>query len=777
MPSTATRPPMDTDLPASPISPAGHEMVAATDVDWRDSDAAESSADPGRGVIVVASLVSIVWLAASAAAIWLVLETQSATTLTLSGLAAISAGIAAPLSAIWLAALVIGRRGPAASRATLAQLQAAESRAATAARRTRSELAAIDGLLDTVAARADQIRGTLGTQAAALMEAAAELERRSSAVSLAIDRDRVAIEAMAAQLTSSSGQAHGDLMRLTEVLPSVERHSLSINAALTASADAAKRQIGDIDSMLGSLWTGHEAAETRAAGAIERLQTMVAAVETSGHSTAARIDARAADLARTVDAALARAADALETTRVGVEVQIGAVSAAVDQARNILVDLAGHTSHDVGQRLAGLIETSARLTAAFVEQQSRSAALFDQAERDFAVLDAKLANAGNAGESVLDRLAVRLDSVRAQVHELAKPMDGVADLMSSMQRAVSDLQTAIAETIGSLQATLPGATGRAEQSAHALRGVISMLTAEAAALEQAMAHASAPAVAGRAILTETLAEAETRRVAIEGTVDRIVERLGSARDIVAAIDSGADAAALSATTKLVEAMTRVRDVSVQAEGMMRSTLDKVIGEARDALESASGDAMQRAITVPLADQLGQFREIADLTASAARTSTEQLTRQLLRLVETASAVEQRITQADRKLEEVSRDELARRATLIIDALNSASVDIMRSLSREISDSSWRAYLKGDRSIFTRRAVELVGGGQARAMLREFERDPALMDAVQRYVADFEALMRRITAERDSESLAIALLSSDNGKLYVALAQATERLKA
>lgn len=776
MPSTATRPPMDTDDQVPATTTDDFSTLTATSADWSSEFEAESAPESGRGIVMLASLASIIWLAASAATIWLVLQTQTPATITLSGLAAIAAGVAAPLTAIWLVALVMARRGPAATRATIAQLQAAEARAAAATRRTHAELKAIDTLLDAVSLRAEQIRGNLGAQAAALMEAASELERRSSAVSVSIGRDREIIEGIAATLTASSGQAHGELMRLTEVLPSVERHSLSINAALTASADSAKRQIGDIDTMLASLWTGHEAAETRAAGAVERLQTMVAAVETSGHSTAARIDARAADLSRTVDAALERAADALESTRAGVEVQIAAVSGAVEQARNVLVDMAGHTSHDVGQRLNALVETSARLTAAFVEQQTRSAALFDQAERDFAILDAKLANAVTASDGVLDRLSVRLESVRGQVHDLAKPMDGVAELMVGMQRAVSDLQTAIAETVGALQATLPGATGRAEQSAHALRGVISMLTAEAASLEQAMATATAPAVAGRAVLNETLADAESRRVAIEATVDRIVERLGTAREIVADIDAGADAAALSATTKLVEAMSRVRDVSVQAEGLMRSTLDNVIGEAREAISVASGEALRQAVTVPLADQLGEFRDIADLTASAARTSTEQLTRQLLRLVETASAVEARISQADRKLEEVSRDELARRATLIIDSLNSSSVDIMRALSKEVSDTSWRAYLKGDRSIFTRRALQLVGGREARAMLREFERDPALMDAVQRYVADFEGLMRRVTAERDSESLAIALLSSDNGKLYVALAQATERLK-
>jgi len=49
--------------------------------------------------------------------------------------------------------------------------------------------------------------------------------------------------------------------------------------------------------------------------------------------------------------------------------------------------------------------------------------------------------------------------------------------------------------------------------------------------------------------------------------------------------------------------------------------------------------------------------------------------------------------------------------------------------------------------------------------------------VNRYVHDFEAMLRRVLADRDGATLGVTLLSSDMGKLYVALAQAIERLRA
>jgi hypothetical protein len=48
--------------------------------------------------------------------------------------------------------------------------------------------------------------------------------------------------------------------------------------------------------------------------------------------------------------------------------------------------------------------------------------------------------------------------------------------------------------------------------------------------------------------------------------------------------------------------------------------------------------------------------------------------------------------------------------------------------------------------------------------------------VNRYIHDFEAMLRRVLADRDGTALGVTLLSSDMGKLYVALAQAIDRLR-
>ena len=64
--------------------------------------------------------------------------------------------------------------------------------------------------------------------------------------------------------------------------------------------------------------------------------------------------------------------------------------------------------------------------------------------------------------------------------------------------------------------------------------------------------------------------------------------------------------------------------------------------------------------------------------------------------------------------------------------------------------------------------------ETRAIRAHYETDFEFQRSVNRYVADFESMLRRVLAERDGAMIAVTLMSSDMGKLYAALAQAVEK---
>jgi hypothetical protein len=68
----------------------------------------------------------------------------------------------------------------------------------------------------------------------------------------------------------------------------------------------------------------------------------------------------------------------------------------------------------------------------------------------------------------------------------------------------------------------------------------------------------------------------------------------------------------------------------------------------------------------------------------------------------------------------------------------------------------------------------MAGSETRAISAHYDADTEFQRSVNGYVHDFEAMLRRVLAERDGGMIAVALMSSDMGKLYAALGQAIDR---
>src|SRR6185436_1997931 len=115
--------------------------------------------------------------------------------------------------------------------------------------------------------------------------------------------------------------------------------------------------------------------------------------------------------------------------------------------------------------------------------------------------------------------------------------------------------------------------------------------------------------------------------------------------------------------------------------------------------------------------------IEKAVARAAETGREtavQLRDQLARVDELAGNLESRVARARERAEEQVDNDFARRVALISESLNSHAIDIVKVLSTEVTDTAWAAYLRGDRGIFTRRAVSLLDSTEAKAVLHHYE---------------------------------------------------------
>ncbi len=634
-----------------------------------------------------------------------------------------------PPLAITIMAFAAVRRQRPAARAELAAIEARQRAAAAASGALAIDLATLEATLSRIGGQIDQLR------------AAASSEGQGLAASAA------ALEGSAARLVEGAGQVSTAGATLAAALPQADGRARDLAALLGASATEASRQLAGVETMLAGLWAASADAAARHRDHAAAAATRLAELAQLGDRVAASIADKSGAIKAATDVAFDATTAALDTTRAGVETQTAALLASVDQARVAIEHIGGEAARAMQKRLDRLIEAADELGRSLGEQDARSQAFIGTVERSFGILDAKLANAAATGNATLDALAERMMAVRDTVHRLNEPLAGTHDAVTEIEAAVARLEAAAAAAVASAGSELPATHDGIVALAGAVGTVREHLSALAAPVEAA-----------------------------DVIVARIAAGLTDAHTAAHGVEIATGTAALTASQQLIEVLGRVREVAATTAGTMRDTLAGIVAEAQEALATAGSDTARTAFGAPIRAELDAVTAASDRAADAAQVAAERVSQRLVGLTQTVAAVEARIDEVDTRYEVKLRDDLARRSEDLIASLNSVAIDVSQLLSIDVGDQAWIEYLKGDRGIFTRRAVRLLDASAAKKVERHFEHDAPFREQAVRFITEFETLLKRILPDRDGNALALTILSSDLGKLYVLLAQATERTR-
>ena len=231
-----------------------------------------------------------------------------------------------------------------------------------------------------------------------------------------------------------------------------------------------------------------------------------------------------------------------------------------------------------------------------------------------------------------------------------------------------------------------------------------------------------------------------------------------------------------ANGQLVTALLRVRESTRAAAESSRKILDDELAHISEQLTEQNRTALANALDAQVASMNAAVQEAIERNVELSEAATGLVVKQLAELDEMTTTLEGRIADTKNSFESVQDDSFARRMVLLTESLNSTAIDVAKILSNDITDTAWASYLKGDRGIFTRRAVRLIDSKEAKIIANHYGNDIEFREHVNRYVHDFEGIMRLLLSTRDGNAIGVTLLSSDIGKLYVALAQAIERLR-
>lgn len=676
-----------------------------------------------------------------------------------------AATVSAPLILIGLVWALFGRSGRRETK-----------RFTAAVREMRRESEALEAVLVITATKLAENRAALNAESTRLMSLGDEATDRIGRVTHQLGRESDELDRKAQALDLAAAAARVDIGVLMGDLPKVEEQARGAAEAMKRAGLDAHEQALALESQLAALSARSREADEAAGGSAQRLGAHIARIESGAGAAAERMIEAAAQMNGTVDGAMERASLSVDQARQGLELQGQTMLAMIEQSRAAFEQAGAETTRGLAERLDLAGQKIEMLAGRLATQDQASRTLLGNIGRQIDEVGRQIVHIGESGDAQNARLSESMGLLRTTAQALQQEVaEGDAQTEALAGRAQA-LGAALAEVTGQLRAEMPPAMAGVEIQAERTAAAAMAVTGEMAAMREAAEAAAERTAAAEASIARQRESLDALFAALREGVRDAEEKLGSLGALVGQADGAAAQMIRDTGPELVEALVRVREAAAQAAAHAREAIAAVIPESVDALVGATRGAIAEAASVPVREQLTEIGNASHLALATAKAASERLTRQLLTIGETAAAIEDRIAEDRAEREAKEAQALSQRVSLIIDALNSTAIDVSKILSNDAGDAAWAAYLKGDRGVFTRRAVRLLDSGEAREILRHYEEEPEFRDQVNRYIADFEAMLRRVLADADGSALGITLLSSDMGKLYVALAQAIERLR-
>jgi len=729
---------------------------------WRASEAqAEIHGAGGRQVLGSALVIlAALWLGYIAWAAGKALAGQPLSSPAIAQWFALAAG---PLALLGLCWILFGRtRRKEAERFTRSVIE------------MRAEARSLEGLLGVLSERIQDNRTELTMIAQHLMQLGDETTNKLGGITREFDSSTDKLVKHGIALDRAAESARNDMAVLLDDLPRAEATARSMSEQLQVAGTAASRHATGFAEQVNALSAGAKSAEAVVSSAVAQLLDHLSRVESSGTAAAASITDANSRMLNTTDQLLTRAAASLEQIRSGIDTQAAAVASLVEQSSAGI----GRTGAEAAESLASNVSAANvaldGLTSRIAEQERASQRIVAETGRALAELDQHFAGLAETGDQRAAAFAKSIGRARGELQQLSEETGTQNTAVEALAERAEALQNYVGRLTNDVKDQLSVAIGDAEAGAERLIRSTERIRPELDWMREAAVEASDRIRSS----ASSIAEQQDRFATLLATLDEGVgtagERLGTLA--VAITEAQSEATRLSHETgpALIDAMVQVKEAASHAAERAREAIANVVPQSAASLSEATRDALQKVIKEEVEARLAEVETTAARAVDAARGASDRLTEQMLSIGRTAAALEQHMDQISSQQREKDSEAFARRVALLIDSMHSASIDVGKLLSDEVDEKAWDSYLKGNRGVFTRRAVRLLEGSETRAIKAHYEADIEFQDAVHRYVHDFEAMMRRVVADKDGGIIAVTLMSSDTGKLYAALAQVVDK---
>jgi hypothetical protein len=638
----------------------------------------------------------------------------------------------------------------------------------------RTEARALQDVLGALSRQIGENHAALGMMAGDLMGLGDQAASRLGAITSELNAGSRTLAEHGAALDRAAEAARTDIGVLLSDLPQAEDSARRMADMLREAGRAATEQAAGFEEQVNRLATQAQQADAIVHEASERLLANLTHIESAGAAAALRVSDAGTETGSMVDALLARSAEALAEIRGGIDTQAAAVAALVAQSQAGIGRAGLDASEMLGERLANAGAALDGLSGRIAEQERASQRMMADLDTGLAALDERFLDLARSGDERASHVQTALSRLRSELESLSSATSSQDSSIESLAQRTVQLREGVDQLGLALQGEMATTLGEAEAGAARLLASAEAARPHVDSMRDAAIEAADRIEAGASNVDAQQERLATLMTSVDLGVSQAEQRLAELSAAIAA--AGEEAGRLSGETgpALVAALVQVREAASHAAVRAREAIAKVIPESASELSEATRTALEAAVREGVESKLVELDQVATRAVETAREASDRLTAQMLSIGQSAAALEAHIERSREAQQKDSGEEFARRVSLLMDSMNSASIDVQKILSDEVDEKAWNNYLKGNRGVFTRRAVRLLDGTEARAIAAQYEGDPEFQGSVNRYVHDFEAMLRRVLAERDGGMIAVTLMSSDMGKLYAALAGAVER---
>lgn len=578
------------------------------------------------------------------------------------------------------------------------------------------------------------------------------------------------------QLARSGDVAMQRMDGLLAGLPRIDDVAQRLAVNFREAGLVAHQQGANLEAKLAAL--GEEAGKVAQTGeaSAASLRAVLDALQQQARDTESGLLASSAEVANAHDAALARMNEAASAARDDMTSTVATLSDRMEQNWRLFREGVDAAAAQLDAKLATAAAAGDAMGAQLAAHGDASEALAARVTAHVAEVKQQL-EALDIGVSASTGVIGRaIDDTKGQLAAFIEQVESGNNAAHQLIGHAESLLLALDAVTRELDETLPLALDRMASHGKTTQGALAqlrpLLDASEMVAQSTLSHVNAVQTTLKANEEQMTAHAESQQALAE----RLNTSLADADAALARLRDGADAFAEQGGAQMIATLDEVRGTADSAAEHARATLERLVSGAREAMQSTASEAIDAAFKTEIMAQLNAIEEASQRAVTAANGAADRLMRQLITIMDTSASVEQRVIEAEQAIAASDRDSLAKQVGVLTEALKSTAIDVTKILSAEVSDTAWDAYLKGDRGVFARRAVKLIENGEAKDILRIYQNDDGFHAAVNQFIHDFEAMLRLLIGARDGSAISVTLLSSDIGKLYVALAQAIDRLR-